>query len=165
VSPCQRPARQQRDGGLLSASGDLRQKAIALLARREHTRVELVRKLAAHGTTEEIEAVIVDLQSSQLQSDARFADAYLRSRAARVGTSRLRQTLRQKGVDAETASTQLAAADLPDEATRARELWVRKFGTAPADAREWAKQARFLQSRGFASDVIRRLLKDPEGVE
>lgn len=140
---------------------ELRQKAVALLARREHTRAELVRKLAPHGTKDEIDAVIATLQSANLQSDARFADAYLRSQARRLGPARLRQTLKQKGVDADTVSSQMSAADLPDELQQARDIWARKFGTAPADAKEWGKQARFLQARGFSSGVIRQLLKAP----
>jgi len=44
---------------------------------------------------------------------------------------------------------------------RARAAWSRKFSAAPANAKEWARQARFLQSRGFASDIVRRLLKQP----
>ena len=50
-----------------------------------------------------------------------------------------------------------------DDLERARVVWRRKFPAAPTDAREWARQARFLQGRGFASDVIRRLLKEPAG--
>lgn len=138
----------------------MRQKAIALLARREHTRAELSRKLAPHGTQDEIDAVITQLQSTGLQSDVRFAEAFLRAKVGRLGPARLRQTLRQKGVDAETVDAQIEAADLPDELHQVHEVWARKFGTAPTDAKEWARQARFLQSRGFSSSVIRRLLKD-----
>ena len=137
---------------------ELRSRAIRLLARREHTRAELAGKLASHGTQEEIETVLADLERSGLLSDARAASAWVRSHAARFGAARLRQTLRTKGVAGELIEAQVAG--LPDEIERAREVWARKFGTAPADTREWAKQARFLQSRGFSSDVIRRLLKD-----
>jgi regulatory protein len=137
---------------------ELRSRAIKLLARREHTRAELAGKLATQGTQEEIETVLADLECSGLLSDARAASAYVRGHAARFGASRLRQTLRTKGVAAELIEAQVA--ELPDEIDRAREIWAKKFGSTPADAREWAKQARFLQSRGFASDVIRRLLKE-----
>ena len=140
---------------------ELRQKALALLARREHTRAELARKLTPFGTKDEIDAVIANLQSANLQSDARFAEAYLRSQARRLGPARLRQSLKQKGVDADTVTEQMETADLPDELQQAREIWTRKFGTAPGDAKEWGKQARFLQARGFSSSVIRRLLKAP----
>ena len=139
---------------------ELRSQAIKLLARREHTRAELAKKLAPKGTPEEIDTVLADLERSGLLSDTRAAAAYVRSHAARFGAARLRQTLRTKGVATELIDAEVAG--LPDEIGRARAVWTRKFGMAPADARAWAKQARFLQSRGFSGDVIRRLLKHPE---
>ena len=69
---------------------------MSLLARREHTRAELSRKLAPHGTQEEIDTVLNELAGSGLQSDARFAESYVRSQAARLGAARLRQTLRTR---------------------------------------------------------------------
>ncbi len=138
----------------------LRQRAISLLARREHTRVELIRKLSPHGTSEEIDTVLNELARTGLQSDARFAESYVRSQSARLGAARLRQSLRTKGVATELIESGLV--DLPDEMERAHEVWTNKFAAAPADAREWAKQARFLQGRGFSSDVIRKLLKEIE---
>ncbi|HEY8856766.1 MAG TPA: regulatory protein RecX [Rugosibacter sp.] len=144
----------------------LRSRAIKLLARREHTRAELANKLAAHGTQEEINAVIVELQTCHLQSDSRFAESYVRSQAARLGTLRLRHNMLTKGLDRELIESHLVAADMPDDLTRARSLWSRRFGVVPANTKEWARQARFLQARGFASDTIRRLLKDPaDGME
>ena len=144
-------------------SNELRQQAIRLLARREHTRAELVRKLAALGTREEIDSVITELQASNLQSDSRAAESYVRSHSARLGASRLRQDLKTRGVAGELIEAQLDRGVLPDELERARTVWARKFSAAPSDARDWARQARFLQGRGFASDVIRRLLKEPMG--
>ena len=120
-------------------SNELRQQAIRLLARREHTRVELARKLAGPGTREEIDAVLAELESSHMQSDSRTAEAWLRGNAARLGASSLRH-----------------------EMERARAIWSRKFGVPPGNAKDWARQARFLQSRGFASDIVRRLLKEPD---
>jgi regulatory protein len=117
-------------------------------------------KLSAHGTPEEISIVLDQLQQSGLLSDARFAESYLRSKASLLGVARLRYSLRNKGVSSEAVEASLAGADLPSELERARALWLRKFGELPVDAHEWARQARFLQARGFASDVIRRLLKD-----
>ncbi len=141
----------------------LRSRAIKLLARREHTRAELANKLAAHGTQEEINAVIAELQACHLQSDTRFAESYVRSKAPRLGTLRLRYNMLTKGLDRELVESHLAAVDMPDDLARARSLWNRKFGAAPANTKEWTGQARFLQARGFASDTIRRLLKDPLG--
>ncbi|MBL8486921.1 MAG: regulatory protein RecX [Rhodocyclaceae bacterium] len=140
---------------------DLRQAAIRLLARREFSRAEIARRLASLGNPQEIEKVLADLQASGLQSDTRFAGAWLRSHAARHGLGRMRQDLRQRGIAEADIEAELASAGLAPELERAREVWTRKFGTPPADAREWARQARFLQGRGFPTDVIRRLLREP----
>ena len=142
-------------------SNELRQKAIGMLARREHTRAELARKLSGLGTKEEITTVLADMEASQLQSDNRTAENYLRSNASRLGASRLRHSLKTRGVAPEMIEEQMAQADLPDEIERARAAWSRKFSAAPANPKEWARQARFLQSRGFAGDIVRRLLKQP----
>jgi len=141
---------------------ELKQKAIALLARREHSRAELAAKLAPLGTREDIDAVLDELAASGLLSDARAASAYLRANAARFGKARLRQTLRQKGLDSALIDEQLAAVDAPDELARARDIWSRKFAAPPQDAKEWARQARFLQARGFSTNVIRKLLKEAQ---
>lgn len=137
---------------------ELRQRAIRWLARREHSRLELARKLAPHGTREEIDAMLAQLESEGLLSDSRYAEAYLRSHGDRFGTARLRRTLREKGIPAEVAAAPLG--ELVEELERARGVWARKFDAVPRDPREWARQARFLQSRGFATEVIRRLLRE-----
>ena len=136
---------------------ELRQRAIRLLARREHSRAELTRKLAAHGTEESIANVLAQLETEGLLSDARAAAAYVRSHGGRFGAARLRQDLRARGIDPELATAEVG--DLADEMERARDVWAKKFAAAPADTLEWARQARFLQGRGFAAEVIRRLLK------
>ncbi len=115
-------------------SNELRQQAIRLLARREHTRVELARKLSGLGTQEEIDTVLADMEASQLQSDNRTAETYLRSNASRLGASRLRHTLKTRGVAPEMIEEQLAQADLPDEIERARAVWSRKFSAAPGQS-------------------------------
>ncbi len=151
----------------------LRGRAIKLLARREHSRAELAKKLAAKAanaanaaettdTPEDIDNVLDQLERSGLLSDARAAEAYVRSHAARFGAARLVHSLRTRGIDAALIETSLAQEGIEDERTRAATVWRGKFGHAPRDAREWARQARFLQGRGFSGDVIRRLLKDVE---
>ena len=139
---------------------ELRRRAIGLLARREHSRAELVRKLAAQGTAEEVDKVLCQLEAEGLLSDARFAEAYVRSHGERLGGARLKQALRERGVGDGLAEAPLAA--LPAEIERARAVWRRKFASPPGDAREWARQARFLQGRGFAAEIIRRLLKESD---
>jgi lipopolysaccharide export system ATP-binding protein len=112
-------------------SNELRQEAIRLLARREHTRTELARKLAGHGTPEEIELVLAEMEATQLQSDSRTAESWLRGNAARLGGSRLRHSLKSRGLAPELIEAQIEQADLPDEMERARAIWSRKFSAAP----------------------------------
>ncbi len=142
-------------------SSSLKGKALRLLARREHSRAELTQKLSADGTREDIHAVLDQLERSGLLSDARFAESFVASRAARVGNARLRYDLRAKGIADDLIAAALPA-DTDSETSRAREVWRRKFGVAPADRAGYARQARFLQSRGFAVDIIRKVLKESE---
>ena len=155
------PSQNQKSKEPLSV-GELKARAIRLLARREHSHAELLRKLSPHGSLEDIESVLADLQRNNLQSDTRFAESYLRSYGERFGVAKLRHTLRSKGIASELVEAELGSKDLPEETERAKAVWARKFAAAPEDARDWAKQARFLQSRGFSTDVIRRVLKEME---
>lgn len=144
----------------------LRGQAIKLLARRDHSRAELAKKLAPLGTSEEINAVLDQLEQTGLLSDARAAAAYVRGHAARFGAAKLKHALRAKGIGAELIAASLEQQGPEGELQRARALWQRKFGAreAPAvrDAKEWARQARFLQSRGFSTEIIRKLLSAPD---
>lgn len=141
-------------------SESLKARALRLLSQREHSRAELTRKLAPHGTEEEITALLDRLAEVDLQSDARFAESWVRSRQARYGSRRMAMDLKQRGVGNALIAAALTEGSDGDDTARAREVWAKKFGTPPADAREWAKQARFLQGRGFGADVIHRILKD-----
>lgn len=138
-------------------------KALALrhLARREHSRAELAKKLSAHGEAAEVEAVLDRMQELGLLSDRRFAESYVRSRAERLGRRRLEYELAQRGVDPEGIESALTAELEGSEVERARQLWQRKFGQTAGDRKEWAKQARFLTARGFSADVVRKVLKEP----
>jgi regulatory protein len=140
-------------------SDSLKGKALRMLARREHSRAELTHKLSANGSREDIQTMLDQLEQSGLLSDARFAEAYVSSRAARAGNAKLRHSLRTKGV-----ADDIIAAALPapgeGEIERARAVWRRKFGAAPIDRSDYARQARFLQQRGFATDIIRKVLKE-----
>lgn len=142
------------------ADTSLTGQAMRLLARREHTRAELARKLAAHGTEAQIESVLDRLCELGLLSDQRFAETWLRSKAARHGQARLRHDLAQRGVAADTIATALADAELNDDYSRACQLWQTRFGRVADNPREWARQARFLQGRGFSADIIRKVLRE-----
>jgi len=136
----------------------LRARAIALLARRDHSRAELERKLARHSPDAgRIAQVLDQLQTEKLLSDQRFAEGVVRVRSARYGSLRVAQDLRARGVTGEMASS-LVTSLKASEAERAREIWQRKFGSPPQDGAERARQMRFLQARGFAPDVIRRVV-------
>lgn len=138
----------------------LRERAVRLLARREHSRVELARKLAAHAESEEVlNAVLDDLVARRLLSDERYTEMRLNTRAARFGNARLAQELRTQGVDSELVGAALSGCE--DELVRARQVWQRKFGDhlTPSDAAGRAKQMRFLMSRGFSGETIRRVLR------
>ena len=139
----------------------LRERALRHLSRRDHSRAELTRKLAAHGDADEIDAVIERMGELGLQSDTRYAEAFVRGKAGRFGASRLRSELARRGIDRDLINEAIAGECVESEADRARAVLRGRFTEPPADAREWARQARFLQTRGFAPDLIRKLLKEP----
>lgn len=135
----------------------LRERALALLARREHSRVELARKLAPHDEFGEAGVLLDELQREGLLSDSRYAEALAHSRAGRHGSLRLKADLRDKGVGEADAAEAMAEARANDLAT-ARAVWAKKFDAPPTNAGERAKQMRFLAGRGFPLDVIRRVI-------
>ncbi len=137
----------------------LREKALRLLARRDHTRAELVRKLGEEGNEDELAVLLTRFEECGLLSDTRFAEQFVSARAQRFGARRLQHELKLRGVPEETTSTALASVE-QDEVTRARAVWARKFDAAPHDAKSWARQARFLQSRGFSADSIHKVLRE-----
>lgn len=133
----------------------LRERALRLLAGREHSRLELKRKLAAFTeNAEALEALLDELVGSRLLSDDRYAEARAHTLSRRYGSLRLAHDLKQQGVGNAALERVVAEARRTD-LERAREVWRKRFGEAPRNARERAKQMRFLQGRGFAADVIR----------
>lgn len=138
--------------------------AVRLLSRREHSTEELKRKLAAKGHPEaSIETVLDKLGQNKLVSDERFTATYVHHHARRgQGPVRIRAELRQQGITDSQIQQEVGAAG-QDWNALATEVRRRKFGVElPRTAGERAKQARFLQYRGFNSDQIRAALKfDP----
>lgn len=152
-------------------AAQLRARALALLAQREHSRQELRRKLlaAAHRAaaraqeeapsdeTAQVEALLDSLSASGLLSDQRYIDSRLRARAPRLGARRLAAELAQQGV---APAGDTWAEVQASEAERAAALLARRFGTdPPPDAKELARRVRFLASRGFATELALRLVK------
>ncbi len=129
-----------------------------MLARREHTRRELTRKLAPFTeNAAEIPGLLDDFERRGWLSEERVVEQVLVSRRRRFGAQRIVHELREKGISnalLANAREKLQQSELET----ARDLWRRKFKVAPSDARERARQMRFLQGRGFGVDVIRKVV-------
>lgn len=149
------------------------------LAQREHSRAELQRKLLPHAralvaqaqagaATDAVDAPppgevmarvteLLDwLEANRYLSQQRFAESRIHARAPRHGNLRIRQELAQHGIALDADSAQALQAS---EFDRAREVWSRKFQAPAADAAARARQARFLSSRGFSPETVRRVLR------
>ena len=137
---------------------NLRAKAIGYLARREHSRAELAAKLMRLGSDRIVIDTLLDvLTAENFLSERRAAQSIVRVRSARLGSMRVAGELRARGITGDLAAEMVR--DLKGtEAERARALWERKFGEPAADLSGRARQMRFLQTRGFALDVIRAVV-------
>ncbi|MDD5404216.1 MAG: recombination regulator RecX [Sulfuricella sp.] len=137
----------------------LRERALGFLSRREHSRLELKRKLAPYAEDEqEVESLLADFATRGWLSEARFTEQIMHARRAKYGVRRILHELKEKGVSADAV-----AAVLPElqesELETARAIWAKKFGILPQDARERARQSRFLASRGFGAETITKVLR------
>ena len=142
--------------------GTLRERALGLLARREHSRAELARKLGAAGFSSEDIAPLLDMfEEKNWLSDQRFAESYVADHRAKAGSIKLAYDLRQRGVS-ESIIGSVLSENRDTELARAREVWQKKFGAPPANAKEKSKQIRFMQSRGFIGEVIRHAIGTSE---
>ena len=151
----------------------LRTRALQYLARREYSRAELRSKLLPYTQADEkfeqsppagLDELLDDFVARGWLSDSRAAAQLLHARRSRFGTQRITHELRQKGIAEELISAALPALK-ETELEAAREVWQKKFGAPPQDAKEKARQARFLQSRGFGFDVIFQVLRSESDVE
>ena len=143
---------------LMRSERSLKARAVDFLSRREHSRLELGRKLARYtADSNEVDAVLSDLEKQGLLSNDRFARSLVHRRAGKLGTSRIVQELRQHGVSAEQVA-ELRGDLRESEESRARAVWQKRYGRAPVDAADKARQMRFLAARGFGTDVIRKVM-------
>ncbi|MEY3490465.1 MAG: Regulatory protein RecX [Pseudomonadota bacterium] len=135
----------------------LKGRALRLLSQREHSRVELERKLAEHeeepGT---LARALDELEAKGFISEERVVESVVHRRASKLGAARVQQELAAKGLSAESMSLALEQLRVT-EFERARDVWSRKFGESATDPKERAKQMRFLLSRGFAAEVVRKV--------
>ncbi len=149
---------KKNDGPTPRSGLSLKARAVGYLSRREHSRPELARKLARFAVeTDNIEAVLDSLEKAGLLSSLRFTQSVVHRLAPKQGVARIVQELRQHGVEPSQLATVREDLQLT-EATRARQVWQKRFGTLPADNAERARQIRFLMARGFSHATIRVVL-------
>ena len=130
-----------------------------MLARREHSRSELARKLATHaGSADEVEALLDQLVARGWLSEARFAESRSNTLARKFGSRKIEHDLRSRGVSAEVVEQAVAKA-LEAELENCRAAWQRKFGVLPQSPAERGRQMRFLAARGFSAEAVRLVLK------
>ena len=140
----------------------LKGRALRLLSGREYSWAELARKLNRYEEEPGTLALALDeLQAKGFISEARVIGSVVHRRAAKLGTARIKLELQGKGLDP-VAVAQALAGLKTNEHARALEVWRKKFGVPAADAQGTAKQMRFLASRGFDGDVIRRVVMGAE---
>lgn len=137
----------------------VRRVAMDLLARREHGRAELSRKLRQRGATQDlIDPALDRLAEEGLLNESRYLESYIASRArAGYGPVRIREELSQRGLPRSEIDSALSESGV-DWSENLREVWRRKFARLPQDARERAQQGRFLSYRGYSMEAISRLL-------
>jgi regulatory protein len=142
----------------------LKARAIALLARREYSRAELRDRLIAGdrnaAAPAEVDTLLDELAALGYLSDERFATSVVRQKSGGYSKRAIGATLKARGVTGDAAIDALAGVAIDDQDALVA-LWRRRFGRPPADDREKARQARFLQSRGFSLAAIFKLLRDP----
>ena len=145
---------------ILDAPVAVRRAAMDLLARREHGRVELERKLRQRGAPPELIASELDrLAEEGLLSEARYLESFISYRArSGYGPARIREDLTQRGLQRADVDQALRVCGM-DWRALLRDVWERKFAAQlPTDPKERARQTRFLLYRGYSMDMVGRLL-------
>jgi len=137
----------------------LKGRALRYLSMREHSRLELGRKLARYAEEgDDVEALLNFLEKNNWLSQERFSEALIHRRSARFGNSRIVAELQSHGING-VALQELKAGLSEGETERCCEVWRRKFGTVAADQNERNKQVRFLRQRGFSQRAVQAALK------
>lgn len=140
----------------------LRQRALALLARREYSRSELIQRLSDKKTDRvALLALLDELVNKGWQSDQRFADEYVRTHRHKYGKQYLTQALKQHQI----SDTVLQQIDFGDELCYALALWRKKFGSLPRTATGKAKQIGFLVTHGFSSSIASKIVNQKTPLE
>jgi regulatory protein len=137
----------------------LKARALKYLSIREHSRLELSRKLSRYAQEgDDVESLLDWLESSKFLSESRFSESLVHRRASRFGNSRILSELQSHGID-QDALGDIKTSLGQSEVARACEVWRKKFSHPPEDAAERAKQMRFLQQRGFSMSAIQAAMR------
>jgi regulatory protein len=137
----------------------LKARALRYLSAREHSRLELGRKLARYAEEgDDIDALLDFLEKNNWLSQERFAESLVHRKAGRYGNSRVLAELQNHGVNGESLA-ELKAELADSEVGRAKYVWRRKFDKVATDAAERAKQMRFLLARGFSQRAARAAMQ------
>ncbi len=143
----------------------MRQRALEYLGKREYSYVELSHKLKPYAESEdpreEIKVILDDFVERKWLSDARFAEQITHVRQRKFGANRIANELREKGVSDALIADAMASIE-GNEFDNALNVWQKKYGKVAESREEWAKQARFMQSRGFGFDVIKQVLSNEQ---
>lgn len=137
----------------------LKARALKYLSSREHSRLELARKLTPYAQEgDDIEALLDWLTQSRFLSEERFSESLVRRRAGRYGNQRILSELQSHGIDSEQIAE--LKSDLSEgEAQRAIQVLRKRFNGPPEDIDMRAKQTRFLLQRGFSQRSVRDAIR------
>ena len=137
----------------------LKGRALRYLSMREHSRLELRRKLSKHAQEDDdVDALLDFLEKNNWLSQERFSESLINRRSARYGNSRIVAELQSHGVNGE-ALQDLKSGLADSEVARACEVWQRKFGAVALDADGRGKQMRFMMQRGFSQNAVRAAMR------
>jgi regulatory protein len=140
----------------------LKGRALRLLSQREHSRSELERKLAAHEEVPgELAKALDELQARDFINDGRTVESVVHRRAGKLGAARVKQELAAKGLSGEAVAEAMEGLR-ETEFSRALAVWRKKFDRPAVEANERAKQIRFLMTRGFNAEVVRKIVQGAE---
>ncbi len=143
----------------MKTAPSLHARALAMLARREHTRAELARKLGPHAeSADEVEALLDQFAARGWLSEVRFAQSRANLLSRKFGSRKIEYDLKSRGVSADVVERTVEQARA-QELENCRAAWQRKFGMLPLGAAERGRQMRFLAGRGFSAEVVRLVLK------
>lgn len=143
----------------VSEDAEIKHAALALLARREHSKQELFAKLSRKfSDTSKIEQQLCDLAEKNLQSEERFVESFIRAKKSHgKGPKYIKQELRRRGISEYLVAAYIYEND-DDWQELASEVYLKKFGTSPvADGKDRARRIRFMVSRGFSPESVFRL--------